>query len=80
MDDLTSSEIAEIKQAKNPSAAIAALLSERAGLAWSTTGHTAARVRVFAYGPGAELFAGEMDNTDIPTRIADALGIGPFPP
>ncbi len=80
VDDLAPSELAAIKQAEEPSAAIAALLSERAGLAWSTTGHTATPVRVFAEGPGADLFAGEMDNTDIPKRIAQALGLGPFPP
>ncbi|UCC69021.1 MAG: alkaline phosphatase, partial [Armatimonadota bacterium] len=79
VDDLAPSEAEDIKQAKDAVAAIAHLLSDRAGVAWSTTGHTATRVRVFAYGPGAELFTGEMDNTDIPKRIAEVLGIGPFP-
>lgn len=77
--DLTPSEIAKIKRAKNPSAAIAALLSKRAGVKWSTGGHTATPVKVFAFGPGADRFAGEMDNTDIPKRIADVLGIERFP-
>jgi alkaline phosphatase len=56
------------------------MLSERAGIRWTSDGdHTATPVRVFAFGPGAERFAGAMDNTDIPKRIADILGIGPFP-
>ena len=73
-------EVEEVTQAEEPTAAIAALLSKRAGVSWGTTGHTATRLRVFAYGPGAERFTGEMDNTDIPKRIADVLGLGTFPP
>lgn len=46
---------------------------------WSTGGHTAANVPIFAYGPGAEKFAGTMDNTDIPKRIAELTGITEFP-
>ena len=46
---------------------------------WSTGGHTSTPVRLFAAGPGAEAFAGDLDNTDVPKRIADAIGIGPFP-
>ncbi|MBL7214067.1 MAG: alkaline phosphatase [Phycisphaerae bacterium] len=46
---------------------------------WSTGGHTAANVPIFAFGPGAEKFAGTMDNTDIPKRIAELTGIKTFP-
>ncbi len=46
---------------------------------FSTGGHTGAPVRVFASGPGSEAFAGELDNTDVPKRIAEAIAIGPFP-
>lgn len=56
---------------------------ETGGLApdgtFSTEGHTGTPVRLFAVGPGAEAFAGDLDNTDVPKRIADAIGIGPFP-
>lgn len=77
--NLTAEELTRLRS--EPTAdTVAAVLSERAGLAWTTGGHTATPVPVFAVGPGAELFAGKMDNTDIPTRLADALGIGPFPP
>jgi alkaline phosphatase len=78
--DLTPQEIQQIKQAKEVGPVIGSLLSERAGVKWTSDGdHTATPVRVFAFGPGAERFTGEMDNTDIPGRIAEALGIGPFP-
>ncbi len=77
--DLTPDEIAAVKGAEHAADAVSMLLNQRAGLFWSTKGHSDTRVPVFAYGPGAERFAGEMDNTDIPKRIAEVLGIGPFP-
>ena len=41
-------------------------------LRFSTSGHTGTVVPVFAYGAGAENFAGVMKNTDVPKKI-DAL-------
>jgi alkaline phosphatase len=41
-------------------------------LKFSTSGHTGTVVPIFAYGAGAENFAGVMKNTDIPKKI-DAL-------
>ena len=46
---------------------------------WTSGNHTGARVPLYAYGPGSEKFAGTMDNTDIPKRIADLMGIETFP-
>ena len=40
---------------------------------WSTGSHTAAPVGVFSYGPGAEIFEGTMDNTDIHNKILNLL-------
>lgn len=40
------------------------------GLAWGTKGHSATVVPLLAEGPGAHLFSGVLDNTDIPKRIA----------
>jgi alkaline phosphatase len=78
--DLTPQEGGLIKEAKDPAVAIRSVLSVRAGVRWTSEGdHTSTPVRVFATGPGAARFTGEMDNTQIPSRIADALGIGPFP-
>jgi len=77
--DLTEAEVGRIKEDKDPAAAIAAVLSARAGVAWRTTGHTDTPVRVFAFGPGADRFTGSMDNTDIPGRIAEVLGIKALP-
>lgn len=78
--DLTPEETESIQTAKEPAAAISAVLSARAGLAWTSGGgHTATPVRVFAYGPGASRFTGSMDNTEIPERIGTTIGIGILP-
>ena len=37
---------------------------------YATTSHTAAPVRLYAYGPSAQLFSGTIDNTDIAKTIA----------
>lgn len=75
--DLSDAEVSEIKSAHSPGEAIGALLCRRLGLKYSS-GHTATPVRAFAFGPGAERFTGEMDNTDIPKRLAADLELGNF--
>lgn len=40
---------------------------------FTTDHHTGLMVPIFAFGPGAELFRGFMDNTDIPKKIASLL-------
>jgi hypothetical protein len=53
---------------------------------WSSGGHTATNVGVFALGPGAEMIAGIMDNTDIyrimmktQPMVPEGVGIGRAP-
>lgn len=46
---------------------------------WSTKGHTASPVPVYAIGPKSQRFGGVYDNTEIPLKIAQALGIRAFP-
>ncbi len=43
-------------------------------LAFTSGEHTSTMIPVFAYGPGAELFSGMYDNTDIYFKIRQALG------
>jgi len=43
-------------------------------LKFTTNGHTAAMVPVFAYGPGAEQFNGIYENTEIFYKMREALG------
>ena len=40
---------------------------------WTTTSHDISPINIYAYGPGAELFSGVMDNTEIFDRILQAL-------
>jgi len=42
---------------------------------WSEAGHTKFPVPVHAYGPGAELFEGLIDNTDIAKNIVRLMGL-----
>ena len=58
-----------------PIAALAVrILNRIAMVSWPVGSHTAAFVPVFAIGNGAEHFSGQMDNTDIPKRIAKVAG------
>ncbi len=41
---------------------------------FTTHGHTASLVPLFAFGPGATLFAGILDNTDIGQRLLELIG------
>ncbi len=40
---------------------------------WTTKGHSASLVPVYAWGQEASKFSGPMDNTDIPKRIMEAI-------
>ena len=51
------------------------LLNQKSGIAWTTYSHTGVPVLTSAGGVGAERFGGFYDNTDIFTRMAEALGL-----
>ncbi|MBE6288407.1 MAG: alkaline phosphatase [Mediterranea massiliensis] len=58
-----------------PLAALARrIANEIAMIGWTTGGHSAGYVPVFAIGANSNLFNGKMDNTEIPKRIAKAAG------
>ncbi len=59
------------------SATAIAILSEQALLGWTSGGHTAEWVPVFAIGAGANLFCKRTDNAEIPRLIAKAAGYIP---
>lgn len=80
--DATESEIEELVALKGKSAfssRLGQLLSDRAGVHWSTGGHTAVDIVLHGYGKGhrgAELkkdMAGNWDNTQLPRYIEKAL-------
>ncbi len=54
--------------------AIKKLIDQRTNSGWTSGGHTAVDVPVFAFGKGNELFHGKIDNTDIAKKIFTLLG------
>lgn len=54
-----------LRQSADKAAAVAKILSERALIGWTTSGHTAVHVPVYAYGPHTEQLTGTINNTKI---------------
>lgn len=50
-----------------------ALLNKKAHIGWTTRAHSAHVVPIFAIGPGAEIFSGWHDNTEIVPLIKEAI-------
>ncbi|PNH37902.1 hypothetical protein VD0004_g8905 [Verticillium dahliae] len=79
--DASSAEITSLLAASNLGSALVSLLSSRAGVNWSTGGHTASDVTLFGYAAGdkAEAFKGELaghwDNTELPRIAERVLGV-----
>lgn len=53
--------------------AIEATVNKRSYTGWTTDGHTGEDVNVYGYGPGAQAWRGNMDNTDNAKRIFEYL-------
>jgi alkaline phosphatase len=49
------------------------VLDRKAGVGWTTGNHTAQPVLTTCIGPGSELFAGFIDNTDISLKLKSLL-------
>jgi len=54
--------------------AVKKLIDKRTNSGWTSDGHTAIDVPVFAFGKRSELFHGKIDNTDIAKNIFTLLG------
>jgi alkaline phosphatase len=54
------------------------IFNQIAGIGWSSFSHTGSHVPVYAIGAGQERFSGQMDNTDIPKRIAKTMQLSSF--
>jgi len=50
-------------------AVLKSIVDKRTNTGWTTSGHTGIDVDVFAFGPGAEIFAGNQNNTDLAKKI-----------
>ena len=51
------------------------ILNQIALIGWTSGSHSAGYVPVFAIGAGAEAFHGQIDNIEIPIKIAEAAGL-----
>lgn len=54
---------------------LSGVVARNAHVEWTTNGHTSQAVFTYAIGPGAERFAGLLDNTDVAWITADLLGV-----
>ena len=73
--DKTAKEKASDKKSSGILNALSMITSQRAGVEWTTNGHTGLAVITRAVGPGAQLFSGDYDNTDIALKIAELLNL-----
>ncbi|HCH70148.1 MAG TPA: alkaline phosphatase, partial [Colwellia sp.] len=64
---VSSTELAMLANVKH-------IIDNRTNSGWTTGGHTAIDVPVFAFGKRCELFNGSQDNTDIAKKIFTLLG------
>ena len=56
-------------------AALTQVVGHRAGVGWTTGGHTAVDVNLYAFGPGRESFIGNFDNAEVGRQIAQLMGL-----
>jgi alkaline phosphatase len=54
------------------------MLGKKAGIDWTTSQHTGTPVPVSAIGTGSKIFDGYYDNTEIPKKIAEIMGLKGF--
>lgn len=77
--DLSDAEKAVVRDAVDDLDTLNTVLSDivarRAVIDWTTNGHTAVDVNLYAYGPGAARFEGSHDNTFVGAALADLLGV-----
>lgn len=73
LDNLTKEEIEALKASKNLNGDLSKMLASRANLGFTTGGHTGEDVFLYAYGPSRPY--GMVENTDLPKKMADFMGV-----
>ncbi|PCF63990.1 alkaline phosphatase [Staphylococcus intermedius] len=63
------------KQQQKLADAIQAPINKKSNTGWTTTGHTGVDANTYAFGPGADQFRGNIDNTDNAKNIFNFLGM-----
>ncbi len=76
--ECTEAEVAEFAKAiageANINFTTAEVISRRALVGWTSGGHTAVDVNLYAFGPGRDRFVGHHDNTAVGLLIAELMG------
>ncbi|MEX0820850.1 MAG: alkaline phosphatase [Rhodothermales bacterium] len=79
IDAPTSEELAAVSAAGSNEGRLKVVLGEiiarRAVIGWTSTGHTAVDVNLYAYGPGSEVLSGNVDNTRIGEVLFEMAGV-----
>ncbi|ANY65936.1 alkaline phosphatase [Paenibacillus sp. BIHB 4019] len=77
ISDLTAEEMAAIKAAEpgRMNYAVGPMISKRAGIGWTTGGHTGGDVVLYTYAPNNDRPFGVIDNTDIAKYMARVLDL-----
>lgn len=73
--EMTKEEADTIREAESPQTAINHYISDQALVGWTSSGHTGVDIPVYAYGPQSESFSGLMENTDLPSIMAEAMKV-----
>jgi alkaline phosphatase len=50
------------------------IVSKRAGIGWTSSGHTATDIVLGSYGPGRDLFVGSFHSSEVGRRLSEAAG------
>lgn len=77
ISNLTEDETKAIAAAKPGSlnSVVGPMISKRANIGWTTTGHTGEEVTLYSYLPGNQRLTGVIDNTDIAKYAATAMNV-----
>ncbi|AWB46863.1 alkaline phosphatase [Paenibacillus sp. CAA11] len=75
--DLTAEEVKAIQESKSGSMnyTVGPIISARAGIGWTTGGHTGGDVVLYTYAPNGDRPTGVIDNTDVAKYMARVLGL-----
>ena len=71
--ELAALRVAQLKSAHDFTRAIRGLIDQHSFTGWTTDGHTAVDVQVFAFGPGSAAFLGQHDNAAVGNALLDLL-------
>jgi len=78
VDDITDTERTKIGNALDSYAlnfVVSDMIERRAVIGWTTRGHTAVDVNLYAYGPGRNLFQGNIDNTEVGDILSSLMNL-----